>query len=127
MEYRKILLSIALSTGIITSSQAGVFGTTSHSRANCATFNESVTWNKNESHWWRVKSLHQSERGEAHLVDTGMAYTWRAAAFHAGEALGERTGQWYVQGYHFYLNNGREIYDSYTSADGCNQYDGWWG
>lgn len=65
---------------------SGFFSTTSHSRANCLTFNESVTWNWTEQHWWRVQSLHTSARGERHMVDTQMAYTRRAAAFHAGEA-----------------------------------------
>ena len=127
MEYKKILLGTALSIGVATSSHAGVFGVTAHSRANCFTFNESVTWYKDHYYWWRVKSLHQSDKGISHMVDTGMAYTWRAAAFHSGEALGERTGQWFVQGFHFYMNNGREIYDVYTSSSDCSAYDGWWG
>ena len=106
---------------------AGFFSTTSHSRANCVTFNESVTWNGTEHHWWRVQSLHTSEKGERHMVDTQMAYTWRAAAFHAGEANKDLHNAWTSEGYHFYLDNrGRQIYDSYTVSRDCSAYDGWW-
>ncbi len=106
---------------------AGFFGNTAHSRANCLTFNESVTWNARESHWWRVKSLHTSAKGERHIVDTLMAYTWRAAAFHHGEANRDPKDSWIAQGYHFYMDDkGREIYDVYTYSKDCSAYDGWW-
>lgn len=128
---KKIFTAIVISSAIslvATQSHAGLFGTTSHSRANCVTFNESVTWNAKESHWWRVKSLHTSEKGANHIVDTFMANTWRAAAYHSGESNRDLHDPWMAQGYHFYLaNNGKEIYDSYTSSTDCSAYDGWWG
>ena len=112
---------------ICTTSHAGFFSTTAHSRANCLTFNESVTWNARESHWWRVKSLHTSAKGANHLVDTFMAYTQRAAAYHVGESNKDLHDPWMAQGYHFYLDGqGREIYDAYTSSTDCSAYDGWW-
>ena len=128
---KKIVTGVALSCVInllSNTSQAGLFGITAHSRANCLTFNESVTWNAQESHWWRVKSLHTSAKGAQHLVDTFMAYTWRAAAYHAGESNKDLHDPWTAQGYHFYLaDNGKEIYDVYTMSTDCSAYDGWWG
>ena len=75
---------------------AGFFSTTSHSRANCVTFNESVTWNGTEHHWWRVQSLHTSEKGERHMVDTQMAYTWRD--FQMTQCPGRSLQSWYSNG-----------------------------
>lgn len=106
---------------------AGLHGTTVHSRANCATFVESVTWNARESHWWRVKSLHSSSKYGQHMVDTQMAFTWRAAAYHVGESM-DLHDLWTAEGYHFYMDNyGRQIYDAYTISTDCSAYDGWWG
>ena len=128
---KKIVTGVALSCVInliSTISHAGLFGNTAHSRANCLTFNESVTWNAQESHWWRVKSLHTSAKGAQHLIDTFMAYTWRAAAYHVGESNKDLHDPWTAQGYHFYLaDNGKEIYDAYTISTDCSAYDGWWG
>lgn len=126
---RSTSISILLTTLFIPHTTfAGFFGTTAHSRANCLTFVESVTWNALESHWWRVKSLHTSAKGANHLVDTFMAYTWRAAAYHAGESNKDLHDPWVSQGYHFYMgNNGKEVYDAYTYATDCSAYDGWWG
>ena len=129
---KKIILGTSLGFAILAGltigniSYAGFVSTTAHSRANCATFVESVTWNGKEHHWWRVRSLHTSAKGAQHLVDTSMIYSWRAAAFHAGESL-RSDNPWLSQGYHFYAdNNGREIFDVYTVADDCRAYDGWW-
>ena len=111
---------------------AGVWNTTAHSRANCASINESITWNGHKSFTWEVVSVHWYKTGTrnetSHSIDTGMNYTWRAAAMHIGEAARDPTTDWRVQGYHFYLNNnGIKIYDVYTEAVDCNIYDGWWG
>ena len=125
---KTVIAKMVLSSMVVlmSTSHAGFFSNTAHSRANCATFVESVTWNGQESHWWRVKSLHTSAQGAQHMIDTFMAYTWRAAAFHSGESLRENN-PWTSQGYHFYMDdNGREIYDVYTMATDCSAYDGWW-
>ena len=39
-------------------SHAGFYGNTAHSRGNCMGFNESITWNWSEYHWWEVESVH---------------------------------------------------------------------
>lgn len=124
---KKIIIGVVL-LHITSFSYAGFFGNTAHSRANCLTFNESVTWNAQEHHWWRVKSLHTAERGQQHLVDTLMAYTWRAAAYHAGESK-DLHNPWTAEGYHFYMDEqtGKVIYDVYTISTDCSAYDGWWG
>ena len=115
--------------GITSSAGAGVAGPTAHSRANCAGFNESITWYLWNSYWWRVESHHfpnnQATR-PAHMLDTGTQFTWRAAAFHATEAYSSRGDTWFVNGFHFYYPNGKERFDALTSASDCNIYDGWW-
>lgn len=108
---------------------SGVVAPTAHSRANCAGFNESVTWHLGHSYWWRVESHHFLSIRNArphHVVNTGANLTWRAAAYHANEAYSSRGDHWYVAGYHFYYPNGREILDATTKALDCNIYDGWW-
>jgi len=123
---RKLILSAILGA-ISLNSYAGLWASTAHSRSNCFGFNESITWNAHESHWWRVESVHFYKDGSAHRINTGMNYTWRAAAYHTGEWEGPQANNWHVQGYHFYRNdNGREIYDVFTDAFDCSPYDGWW-
>lgn len=107
---------------------------TAHSRANCAGFNESVTWHAFHSYWWRVESHHYINKYQyqpAHILNTGTAFTWRAAAFHATEAYSSRGDRWFVQGFHFYhppdgLPTDIERIDVITTAEDCNIYDGWW-
>jgi uncharacterized protein YaiE (UPF0345 family) len=114
------------------SSHAGFWANTAHSRANCKGFNESITWNWNEYHWWEVKSIHFKQSGngpDTHEVMSWMAYTWRAAAYDFWrDPAGPMANQYHVQGYHYYMAyNGSYVYDVYTDADGCNlYYDGWW-
>jgi hypothetical protein len=108
---------------------AGVWGPTAHSRANCAGFNESITWQLGHSYWWRVISLHYASIGDTlphHSLDTGKNFTWRAAAYHAKEAYSSRGDKWFVAGYHFIYLNGRETLDTTTLATDCSIYDGWW-
>lgn len=118
-----------LSLIMIAHAHAGWYASTAHSRANCYGFNESITWNWTEYHWWKVISLHFRVHGSGfdHKTDAWMAYTWRAAAFHMGEWEGDKANNWRVQGYHFYMrNDGVVIYDAYTQSVDCNMYDGWW-
>lgn len=108
---------------------SGVIAPTAHSRANCAGFNESVTWQYNHSFWWRVESHHFLSLGDIrphHILNTGTNLTWRAAAYHATEAYSSRGDHWYVSGYHFFYPSGREMLDVITMATDCNIYDGWW-
>lgn len=125
---KRIILSMILYSASL-NLHAGFWGTTAHSRANCFGFNESITWNGHNSFWWRVESVHFDNKGGGrdHSINTGMNYTWRAAAYHMGEWEGKTADNWHVQGYHFYRNdNGREVYDTFTDSFDCNQYDGWW-
>lgn len=107
---------------------AGAWAVTVHSRANCAGFNESITWHAGHSYYWRVESHHfpYGWSHPAHIVNTGKQYTWRAAAYHLNEAYANRGDKWFVRGYHFYYVDGRQIFDQVTEANDCNIYDGWW-
>lgn len=112
---------------------AGIVNPTAHSRANCAGFNESITWQLGYSYWWRVESHHMIDANHpkpVHILNTGTNLTWRAAAYHATEAYSTRGDKWTVTGYHFYhphgLPNEREALDVITFAADCSIYDGWW-
>lgn len=126
MYLRKITAVSILALSI--SSHAGFVSNTAHSRGNCFGFNESITWNWSEYHWWDVHSLHIDNTGsESHLVRTFMIYTWRAAALHVKEWEGPTGKRWTVKGYHFYMrNDGAVIYDVATVGIDCSGYDGWW-
>ncbi len=108
---------------------AGAWAITAHSRANCAGFNESVTWHAAHYYWWRVESHHfaPGTNYAAHVLNTGKNYTWRAAAYHPAEAYSSRGDKWWVNGYHYYYPNAKETLDVMTSVGDCNIYDGWWG
>lgn len=123
----KVISALALASCVSSSLYAGFAATTSHSRANCGTFNESITWHYLEPHWWKVISIHESARYN-HQVNTGLNYTWRAAAYHFNEATDVANNPWYVKGMHFYANCQycTVVYDYYTDAGDCKIYDGWW-
>lgn len=116
-----ILLTVSLHTN------AGVWGTTAHSRANCAN-NESITWWANHPNNWRVVSFHNFDYNNPskgyHVVDTGMSNTWRQAAVHWNESY--PGGRYLVTGFHYYMDRGRQILDTTTKVDDCSIYDGWW-
>ena len=112
-----------------TVSFSGAVAPTAHGRANCGGFNESVTWHLGHSYWWRVESHHFlsiKEPYPVHVINTGKAYTWRAAAYHPTEAYSSRGDHWYVVGYHFFYPNGRERLDVVTMAVDCGLDSGWW-
>jgi hypothetical protein len=123
------LLSTLGGCALIASSAAsfaGWNGNTAHSRGNCLSFNESVTWNWQAYHNWEVRSIHfpTAGKGIAHSVTDWMKYTWRSAAFDNRDMF---QGFWKVQGYHFYMDSyGQKIYDAYTESVDCSMYDGWW-
>lgn len=87
-------------------SHAGLDRTTVHSRANCLN-NESITWWYLHPYDWRVVSYHTDQGSQAHTIDTGFIYTWRAHAIHWGE--GSPTGSWRVWGYHYLSDYHRTI------------------
>ncbi|MCX7114751.1 MAG: hypothetical protein NTW08_02405 [Gammaproteobacteria bacterium] len=128
---RKFHTGLIAILGLLFTSSAysGFYANTAHSRANCYGFNESITWNWSEYHWWQVKSIHLALHGDGfnHEVNWPMSYTWRAAAYHANEWGGPMANNWHVQGYHWFMNHGGNvIYDTATEADDCKIYDGWW-
>jgi len=119
-----IVLILAMSN-----SHAGFKGLTHHSRANCAGFNETVTWWAGHSFLGRVESLHYDyglshpDNTTHHTLKTGKANTWRHAAYHGTESW---FGDFYVQGFHYMYVNGREVCALISSSTDCSQYDGWW-
>jgi hypothetical protein len=102
------------------SANAGLWGTTIHSRANCMN-NESITWYANHSFYWQVVSFHNYNYNNPsagyHYIDTGMSLTWRQAAVHWNES--GPTGTYGVTGFHYYLDRGRKILDNNTYANDC--------
>lgn len=102
---------------------AGFKALTWHSRANCLTINESITWEFNKKHTLRTISEHYNPTdNDRHQFDTYWDITWRSAAIHFGEGY----GGWIVNGHHqVYEDN--KIKDLYTlNVSDCKIYDGWW-
>ena len=106
------------------SAYAGLYGLTHHSRANCAGFNETVSWHANHHYWMWVVSRHRSRYGADHQLVADWAYTWRSAAFHTGEGF----GGWTVEGHHWVREaQGSVPYQvAEEFVDDCSIYDGWW-
>lgn len=128
MKYGVTAVALAL---LSFNTYSGWNANTAHSRANCYGFNESITWNWEEYHWWEVRSFHHKIRGDGpqdHNIIDFMRYTWRSAAYDFFKDPAGQNADWYqVQGYHFYMNdNGAKVYDAYTEARDCSIYDGWW-
>lgn len=123
----KLFIGSLLFASSFSCGHAGWYANTAHSRGNCFGFNESITWNWSEYHWWRVKSLHSYGSDASHMLDTYMGYTWRAAAFDMMVDKMPHYTEWFIQGYHFYMQaDGKVIYDVYTQSNNCSAYDGWW-
>ena len=130
MKYLGKAMACALFSATLTA-HAGFYGNTVHSRGNCIGFNESITWNWSEYHWWEVESIHFRQKGNGpntHRLKAWMAYTWRAAALDFWkDPAGENADQYWAQGYHYYMgNNGNRVFDSYTQSGYCGGYNGWW-
>lgn len=126
MIYRKSYLIFFLASLYSYSINAGINGTTAHSRANCIN-NESITWWLGHAYSWRVVSIHTDKNTRAsHHIDTGYSHTWRQAAVHWNEAPITQKN-WSVSGHHFLIDyaGGRFPFES-TYTDDCSIYDGWW-
>lgn len=115
------LLTVLTSSGIST---AGVMTLTHHSRANCASFNESVSWHLRHSYWLWVVSRHRYPNKYDHQLVVDWAITWRAAAYHTNEGY----GGWTVEGHHWMRDSEASL--PYQVAQefvaDCSIYDGWW-
>lgn len=122
--YKSIIATLLISSA----AHAGLWGPTAHSRANCAGFNETVTWQAGHSYLWRVESHHYPKGWTRphHILKSNREVTWRSIAYHATEAYSSRGDGWWVTGYHFFYPNGKEILDTMTSVGDCSIYDGWW-
>lgn len=99
-----------------------------HSRANCAGFNESVTWWLGHPIISRVVSHHYPEcllgkDRNKHIVETPKNSSWRHAAYHATESY---NGTYCVVGNHYMYIRGIEHLIQSESVIDCNIYDGWW-
>jgi len=123
MRYYKSIVMLVLLACCLTA-KAGVAALTHHSRANCAGFNESISWRLGYSYLLRTYSEHFRNIDDdlpAHTLDTGQQRTWRSAAVHATEGY----GGWYVRGSHL-IHDGRDWTEIRTWATDCKIYDGWW-
>lgn len=86
------------------------------SRANCASFNESVSWDPWAYNWLWTDSYHYHNGIYKHIISTGWAYTWRS---YAGDH--ELPGGWFVSGAHWRLSSSVGVYwMGSTSAIDCN-------
>lgn len=121
---KKILLIISMM--MCNASQAGFNALTYHSRANCAGFNETISWHAGHAYWlWTVSRHRNADKHIDHQLVANWANTWRSAAYHATEGY----GGWTVEGHHWIKENEwgmpYEVANEYV-AD-CSIYDGWWG
>ncbi len=113
---------------VSTASFSAFDGLTHHSRANCAGFNETVTWWFNHPVVARVEGRHYPEcllgrDTHMHTLKTEKSNSWRHAALHATESYG---GTYCVVGSHFMYMKGVEHLIQSESVQDCSIYDGWW-
>lgn len=106
---------------------AGAHGLTIHSRANCAGFNESISWDATRKYWLETRSRHVSPLPNfSHTGTSHQEFTWRSANCHFAEAW--KGDNWLVYGQHWISNDGKNWQIlGYTEASDCSLYDGWWG
>jgi len=87
------------------------------SRANCASINESISWDPWAYNWLWTDSYHYYNGIYRHLVRTGWEYTLRSRAGHSLEAY----GGWFVSGVHWRWSSLAGVYwMGGTSAYDCN-------
>lgn len=114
---RAFLLLMAISS----SSFAGVYGLTHHSRANCVN-NETISWQLGHDYWFWIVSRHRAGNQD-HQVVADWDLTWRGAAVHWGEGH----GGWSVEGHHWMKNaSGQPTQVAAETVTDCSIYDGWW-
>lgn len=123
---KQLFLLTAISASILTSpiSNAGMVNLTSHSRANCVGFNESIDWDYGVPHLLNTVSNHFNNNGRTvHEVRVGWAKTWRSAAYHF--RTDDPTG-YTVKGTHWESVNNRVYNIANEVVINCSIYDGWW-
>jgi len=118
----KKLFVLLLALAVSDIANAGIHGLTHHSRANCAGFNETVSWHRGHEYWLWVVGRHRSGK-EDHQVIQGWDLTWRQAPLHFPEGR----GGWSVEGHHWMKDNaGRPVEVANEVVYDCSIYDGWW-
>jgi hypothetical protein len=123
---KRYLFAILLTS---TAAHAGFNGLTAHSRANCLTINESISWDATRKWDLYVTAFHYRWNGSTWInqhkdISSGTYdHTWRAASVHVGEA---RSGQWRVTAEHWIIEKDKKKLLQKTEAINCNIYDGWW-
>ncbi len=98
-------------------------GLTIHSRANCLSLNETISWDW--THYWMLNTMavHYNNGVLQHQYATGWQYTWRSAAV----CWGEGRGGWTVVGAHYIAYKAGDMIPlGGSNATGCNPYNGWW-
>lgn len=126
---RKFLAISLLSYLSISTSHAGLWGLTHHSRANCFGFNETVTWWANHTFAAHVVSDHyptgrvNKNSNVYHTIDLGKQQGFRHAAYHPTESY---DGNYRVIGFHYMYVKGREVEVQRDIVTDCDIYDGWW-
>lgn len=122
------IISGALLLSVSLSANAGFWGFTMHSRANCVGFNESISWHAGHSYYLMTYSHHVSTKPANWWVcriNTPMEATWRSAAYHYAE--GYKDGEWKVTGAHYTRNAaGNAVLMMMTFGHDCAGYNGWW-
>ena len=121
------LITTALLATLTTNANCAFNGLSHHSRANCAGFNETVTWWYNHPIVSRVESKHYplgifGKTTNMHEIILPKTNEFRHAAYHIGEISGTYT----VTGYHFMYVKNREILVQTENVIDCSIYDGWW-
>jgi len=112
---------ILLIMGISSSANAGLYGLTIHSRANCIN-NESISWDRLSTWSLLTVSTHYYYNQPVHVINNGWEATSRSAAVHWGEG----TGGWTVVGEHWRNLYGKIQYLGSEIVSDCSIYDGWW-
>ena len=109
-----ILIALMVNIGLTEKSEAALSW---FSRANCATLNESISWDPYAYHWLWTYTAHYKMGPLKHKWNTGWKHTWRSYAGHSdGATLG-----WYVKGRHWkYVPNVGVQELGWTSATDCN-------
>src|ERR1700688_3928201 len=114
----KLIGTFLLIFSLSSMSNAGMVALTHHSRANCAGFNESVSWDFLIPHEMWVLSEHTHlPTGSYHWLASGWQNIWRNAEYHSGEGY----GGWISHGTHWMKDvYGRAYIVAEEFTDNCD-------
>jgi hypothetical protein len=127
---RFIVLTVL--TLLMNNANAGLYGLTHHSRANCGN-NETISWDALTEHMLEVVSYHVKNINGyyygGHTEVDAFRNTWRSAAVCWGEGKDAPipSNFWIVQGYHWMKDGkGKNYIVTQEKITDCSIYDGWW-